>query len=253
MNLLLYIYDAYISNILDILTLTVIFYKIILIIKGTRTIQVLAGIFFILALTIVSRDILRLNALSWILENFWLAAVVIFSVVFQTEIRNLFAQVGGQFLSSKNKIKDTFLCEIVESLEDLSINKYGALIVIENEIGLKNFVETGVILGATISKELLLSIFKSKHAPLHDGAVIISGEKIVAANCVIPLSNNANIKLHGTRHRAALGLSESTDAVVIVVSEETGRISVAFKGELKVATIENLPEIVKNYTYKKNV
>jgi diadenylate cyclase len=108
----------------------------------------------------------------------------------------------------------------------------GGLVAIENEIGLKNFTETGISLNADISKELLVSIFKNKSAPLHDGAVIIFNDKISAACCLLPLNRDTGVKILGTRHRAALGLSEVTDAVILVVSEETGQISVAYKGKL---------------------
>jgi diadenylate cyclase len=226
------IYNLYISNILDVLILTLIFYRIILIIQGTRTIQIFIGILFILGLTVISRDILHLKALSWLLDNFWLAAVIIFAVIFQMEIRNLLAQIGGHLWGTKTKIKDPYIIEIIDAVEDLSSSMTGCLIAIENEIGLKSFTETGVSLNADISKELLLSIFKNKSAPLHDGAIIVSNGRIVAAGCVLPLSHDTNVKLFGTRHRAALGLSEVTDAVVIVVSEETGQISAAHDSKL---------------------
>ncbi|MDR1474301.1 MAG: diadenylate cyclase CdaA [Endomicrobium sp.] len=226
------IYNLYISNILDILILTLIFYRIILIIQGTRTIQIFIGILFILGLTVISRDILHLKALSWLLDNFWLAAVIIFAVIFQMEIRNLLAQIGGHLWGTKTKIKDPYIIEIIDAVEDLSSSMTGCLIAIENEIGLKSFTETGVSLNADISKELLLSIFKNKSAPLHDGAIIVSNGRIVAAGCVLPLSHDTNVKLFGTRHRAALGLSEVTDAVVVVVSEETGQISIAHDSKL---------------------
>jgi diadenylate cyclase len=232
METLVAIYNLYISNILDIFILTLIFYRIILIIQGTRTIQIFVGILFILGLTVVSRDILHLKALSWLLDNFWLAAVIIFAVIFQTEIRNLLAQVGGRLWGSKSKIKDSYVIEIIDAVEDLSSSMVGGLIAIENEIGLKNFTETGVLLNADISRELLLSIFKNKSAPLHDGAIIVSNARIISAGCVLPLSHDTNVKLFGTRHRAALGLSEVTDAVVVVVSEETGQISVAHDSKL---------------------
>jgi diadenylate cyclase len=253
MEIMLNIYNSYIVNILDILILSIVFYRIILIIKGTRAIQVLAGILFVLGLTVIARDILHLRALSWLLESFWLAAVVIFAVVFQTEIRNVLAQIGGQIWSSKMNMKDSYIGEIIGAVKDLSGSMTGGLIVIENEMGLKNFSETGVYLNADISKELLLSIFKNKSAPLHDGAVIIFNSKILSAGCVLPLSNNTSIKLFGTRHRAALGLSEITDAVIIVVSEETGRISVARNSKLTGnISYEKLEEIIKNCASRKS-
>jgi diadenylate cyclase len=239
------IYNLYIVNILDILILSVIFYKIILVINGTKAIQIVVGILFILVLTMVSRNLLHLRALSWLLENFWLAAVSILTVIFQTEIRNVLAHIGGQLWGAKNKIRDFYTIEIVDAVKDLSGSMVGCLIAIENEIGLKNFTEMGIVLNADISKELLLSIFKNKSAPLHDGAVIICNAKIIAASCLFPLSHNTNIKIVGTRNRAALGLSELTDAVVIAVSEETGQISVACNGKLNSnIAASNLKEII---------
>ncbi|GHT58301.1 membrane protein [Endomicrobiia bacterium] len=232
MGTMLHIYGPYIVNVLDILVLTVIFYRLILVIKGTRAIQVVVGILFVLGLTVVARNVLHLKALSWLLEKFWLAAAIIFAVIFQTEIRNVFAQVGGRLWNSKSQTQDSYVADIVETAEDLSASMMGGLIAIENEIGLKNYTETGVSLNADISKELLLSIFKNKSAPLHDGAVIIFNGKVSAAGCLLPLSHNTNVKIFGTRHRAALGLSEVTDAIIVVVSEETGRISIAYEGNL---------------------
>ncbi|MCA6069920.1 MAG: diadenylate cyclase CdaA [Endomicrobium sp.] len=232
METITHLYSTYIVNILDILILTMVFHRLILVIKGTRAIQIVVGILFILGLTVVSRDVLHLKALSWLLDNFWLAAVIIFAVIFQIEIRNVLAQIGGQLWGSKNQTQNSYVTEIIEAVEELSSSKMGGLIAIGNEIGLKNFTETGITLNANISNELLLSIFKNKSAPLHDGAVIVFNGKISAAGCLLPLSHDTSVKIFGTRHRAALGLSEVTDAIIIVVSEETGRISVAYKGNL---------------------
>ncbi|MCL2390380.1 MAG: diadenylate cyclase CdaA [Endomicrobia bacterium] len=239
------LYVSYIVDVLDILILTFLFYRVILMIKGTKAIQILLGILVILALTVIARDVLQLKALTLLLNNFWLAAVIIFTVVFQTEIRNFLAQIGSQIWGTGTGVKNKHVQEIVEASEDLSVSMAGGLIAIENDVGLRNFAETGVMLNANISKELLLSIFKNKSAPLHDGAVIINNDKIVAAGCLLPLSNDMNVKIFGTRHRAALGLSEITDAIIIVVSEETGQISVAYKGRLRGnITTQKLAEII---------
>ena len=232
METLLNIYNAYIVNILDILVLAIVFYRVILIIKGTVAIQIIVGVLFILGFKVIARNIFHLKALSWLLDSFWFAAVIIFAIIFQTEIRNVLARIGGRVWGLKAKIRDSYVTEIVEAVEDLSASMAGGLIAIENEIGLKNFAETGISLDANISKELLLSIFKNKLAPLHDGAVIIFNDKISAAGCLLPLNHDMSVKIFGTRHRAALGLSEVTDAIIIAVSEETGQVSVAYKGEL---------------------
>ena len=232
METMLNIYNTYIVNILDILILAIVFYRVVLIIKGTMAIQIIVSILFILGFTIVAEYVLHLRVLSWLLSRLRVTAVVIFAVIFQTEIRSVLARLGGQLCGLKAKVKDSYIIEIVEAVEDLSVSMSGGLIAIENEIGLKNFAETGIPLNADISKELLLSIFKNKSAPLHDGAVIIFKDKISAAGCLLPLNRDTGVEILGTRHRSALGLSEVTDAVIIVVSEETGRISVAYKGKL---------------------
>ncbi|OEG70664.1 hypothetical protein ATZ36_16925 [Candidatus Endomicrobiellum trichonymphae] len=236
MEAMLNIYNTYIVNILDIFIFAIIFYRIILIIKGTMAIQIVVGILFILGFTIVAEYVLHLRVLSWLLNRLWVTAAVIFVVIFQPEIRNVLARIGGRLWGLKAKVKDSYITEIVEAVEDLSVSMSGGLVAIGNKIGLKNFTETGISLNADISKELLLSIFKNKSAPLHDGAIIIFNDKILAAGCLLPLfplNHDTGVKIIlGTRHRAALGLSEVTDAVIIVVSEETGRISVAYKGKL---------------------
>jgi diadenylate cyclase len=242
---MLHICNTHINNIFDVFILTIVLYKIILVIKGTRAVQIVVGVLFILGLTITARDILHLKALSWFLGNFWLDAVIVFTVIFQAEIRSVLAQIGGQICCSREKVKNSCVIEIVETVEDLSASMVGGLIAIENGIGLKNFAKTGISLNANISKELLLSIFKNKCAPLHDGAVIIFNDKISAAGCLLPLSHDTNVEIFGARHRAALGLSEVTDAIIIIISEETGHISVAYKGKLNVnISASKLKEII---------
>ena len=160
------IYASYLVNILDILILAAVFYRVILVIKGTRAIQIILGILFLLGFTVVARDVLHLRAVTWLLDSFWFAAVIIFAVVFQIEIRNVLAQIGSQIWGHGANIKETYVTDIVEAVEDLSMSMTGGLIAIENDMGLKNFTETGVTLNANISKELILSIFKNKSAPL---------------------------------------------------------------------------------------
>jgi diadenylate cyclase len=230
---MLNICNTYIGNILDIFMFAIIFYRIVIAIKGTMAIQIIAGVLFILGFTVVAEYVLHLRAVSWLLNRLWVNAVVIFVVIFQPEIRNVLARIGGQLWSLKAKVEDSYITEIVEAVEDLSVSMSGGLVAIENEIGLKNFAETGISLNADISKELLLSIFKNKSAPLHDGAIVIFNGKILAAGCLLPLNHDTGVKITlGTRHRAALGLSEVTDAIVVVVSEETGWISFAYRGKL---------------------
>ena len=250
MELVAHIWNVYIANILDILILTYVFYRILLVIKGTRTIQVVIGLIVLVAVTIIARDVLHLETLSWIMGKFWLAAVVILAVVFQSEIRYALAKIGSKLFLFGTKIKSNFISEIVEAATEMSKIRMGALIVIEKDMGLKNYTETGIKLDAKVTHELLLSIFNTK-APIHDGAVIIKDEKIDSAGCVLPISTEIEVKHLGTRHRAGIGLSAVTDAIVVVVSEETGNISICVDGKIETVSSENLLEILTNrYTEK---
>lgn len=250
MELVAHIWNVYISNILDILILAYIFYRILLVIKGTRTIQVVIGLIVLVAVTIIARDVLHLQTLSWIMGKFWLAAVVILAVVFQSEIRYALAKIGSKLFLFGTKIKSNFISEIVEAATEMSKIRMGALIVLEKDMGLKNYTETGIKLDGKVTHELLLSIFNTK-APIHDGAVIIKDEKIEAAGCVLPISTEIEVKHLGTRHRAGIGLSATTDAIVLVVSEETGNISICVDGEIEKVGSENLLETLTNkYTEK---
>ena len=250
MELVAHIWNVYIVNILDILILAYIFYRILLVIKGTRTIQIVIGLIVLVAITIIARDVLHLRTLSWIMGKFWLAAVVILAVVFQTEIRYALAKIGSKLFFAETKIKSNFLNEICEAAVEMSRIRMGALIVIEKDMGLKNYTETGIKIDAVITHELLLSIFNTK-APIHDGAVIIKDEKIDSAGCVLPISTEIEVKHLGTRHRAGIGLSALTDAIVVVVSEQTGIISVCLDGKIEQVTNDKLLEkLTKCYTQK---
>ncbi|HOW27094.1 MAG TPA: diadenylate cyclase CdaA [Elusimicrobiota bacterium] len=220
-------------HVVDVLLVAYIFYRILLLLKGTRSVQVLLGVVVLAVLTFIVQHILKLPTLSWLLRTFWLAWVVVLAVVFQPELRSLLAKLGsqrfGHFLLP-NELG--FIDEILSALEEASQNKIGMLIVLEQETGLRNYVETGTVINGEISKDLLLTIFQH-NTILHDGAIIIQENKLVAAGCVLPLSGNPDLsRVLGTRHRAAIGMTESSDAVVLVVSEETGTISVARDGKL---------------------
>jgi diadenylate cyclase len=250
MELIAHIWNVYIVNILDILILAYIFYRILLVIKGTRTIQIVIGLIVLVAITIIARDVLHLETLSWLMSRFWLAAVVILAVVFQTEIRYALAKIGSKLFFAETKIKSNFLNEICEAAVKMSRIKMGALIVIEKDMGLKNYTETGIKIDAIITHELLLSIFNTK-APIHDGAVIIKDERIDSAGCVLPISTEIEVKHLGTRHRAGIGLSALTDAIIVVVSEQTGTISVCLDGKIEqLAGDKLLEKLTKCYTQK---
>jgi diadenylate cyclase len=224
----------WILDVLDILLVSVIVYRLLLFIKGTKAAQMLIGLGLLLGASLLSRY-LELYTLDWLIQSFWAQAVIALIIVFQPEIRRALAQMGeAQFLqtfTSAEELKS--LEEIVRATVALANRKMGALMVIERDTSLKDFVEIGTPLDAKVSKELLISIFHPA-SPIHDGAVVIKGNRVVAAGCFLPITLSPEVsKAMGTRHRAGLGLAEETDAVVIVVSEETGMISLAISGKLE--------------------
>jgi diadenylate cyclase len=224
----------WILDVLDILLVSVIVYRLLLIIKGTKAAQMLIGLGVLLIASLLSRY-LELYTVDWLIQSFWAQAVIALIILFQPEIRRALAQMGeAQFFPSFTSAEELkSLEEIVRAAVALANRKIGALIVIERETSLKDFVEVGTPLDAKVSKELLMSIFHPA-SPIHDGAVVIKGNRIVAAGCFLPITLSPEVsRALGTRHRAGLGLAEETDAVVIVVSEETGIISLAISGKLE--------------------
>ena len=218
---------------LDILIMSVVFYNLILLLRGTRAIQMLAGLGLLLAVSFAAGRI-GLHAVSWVLQNFLGAVVLVIIILFQPELRRVLANVGqAPLLRFLDPIKEErILQECVRGTQSLAARRIGALIALERETDLKTYVDGGVGFDARVSRELLFSIFLPA-SPVHDGAVLIQGNRISQAGCFLPLSQNPTLpKDLGTRHRAAIGLSEETDAAVIVVSEETGAISLAIGGEL---------------------
>jgi len=219
-------------DVIDILIVAVIIYYLLKFLIGTRGWQILIGIFFILSLWLLAK-ILQLRTVEWIFDNLWTIGIFLLIVVFQPEIRRGLAKIGetgifrGLFLSRKKVID-----EVIRAATFMAERKIGALIVFERTIDLDNYTEGCVKLNADTSLELLISIFIPQ-TPLHDGAVIIRDQKIALARCFLPLTINPNIpKNIGTRHRAAIGITEETDAVALVVSEERGEISLAVDGKL---------------------
>ncbi len=219
------------QDILDILVVGFVIYRLFLAIRGTRAVQMIIGLFILMLLFFASQW-MHLRAINWILQNFWTICVLAVIVLFQPELRRTLAEVGKRrFFSAFHKVEQaTLIEEIVRAAIILAGRKIGALIVFENETDLENYVEAGTALDAQVSRELLCSIFHTS-SPLHDGAVIISNGRIATAGCFLPLTLDKKIsKELGTRHRAALGITEETDAVVVVISEETGSISLALGG-----------------------
>lgn len=218
----------------DILLVAFVFYRLLLLIKGTHAVQVVTGLAVLLVATLLVRNLLHLPASTWLLENFWAGAVVILAVVFQPELRTALAQLGSRPMGRLLMPQQVGVVdEIVAAVREATQRQMGMLIVLEQDVGLRNYAETGTLINGDVSQELLLSIFHYR-SPLHDGAAIIQNGRLVAAGCLLPLSNDPGLaKILGTRHRAAVGLSEFTDAWIIVVSEETGALSLARGGRLE--------------------
>jgi len=217
-----------IKFIVEITVLWFVFYMLLLFIKGTRAVQVLKGIIIIVLIFLISKE-LRLEAITWILTKLFTISVIAFVIIFQPELRRGLARIGqfGMFSGQEQALD-----EIAKAALILSKKKVGALIAIEREIGLKPYIESGIKMDSHITSELLNTIF-SPNTPLHDGGVIMQGSMIAAAGCLLPLTQNPHVSgTLGTRHRAAIGLSEETDAVVVVVSEETGDVSISVNGRL---------------------
>lgn len=225
------------TNILEIIILAVLVYEILLWIKNTRAWELLKGLLVIAAFITVAA-ILHLTTIMWLIERISTAAIIATVVIFQPELRKALEQLGSRNFIS-NLIPDdgiddasvTTINEIIRATFEMAKKKTGALIVIQQNQPLKEIEETGIRINGIVSAALLINIFE-KNTPLHDGAVTIVGDKVTAATCYLPLSDTDISKDFGTRHRAALGMSETSDAVTIVVSEETGRVSVAANGKL---------------------
>jgi diadenylate cyclase len=217
------------QDVVDILVVAFIIYQIFLLIKGTRAVQILIGLVVIFVAFLMARKI-ELLTLNWILSNFLSSLFLVIVILFKSEIRRALAQVGqSPFVKTPAETLQT-IEEVIKAAVYLSSHLTGALIILERQTGLNEYIRTGTSMEAQVSWELLVSIFHTQ-SPLHDGAVIIQDSKIAAAGCYLPLTRSARVsKSYGSRHRAALGLSEEADAAVVVVSEETGRISVAIKG-----------------------
>ncbi len=226
------------QDVLDILVVAFVINQLISIIRGTRSAQMLLGL-IVLSFVYFMANILDLAALMWLLKTFLSSIFLIIIIVFQQDIRRALTQVGQSPFHKSTRIVERDLEEIINAIYYLSKRKIGALIILEREMGLQELVESGTELDAHLSKEILISIFMPV-SPLHDGGVIISKGKVQTAGCILPLTQNPYIsKKYGTRHRAALGLSEETDSVILVVSEETQKVSMVQHGTLRTVKDEN--------------
>ena len=221
-------------SILEVGLLALLIYYVLLFMRGTRAMPILVGISAVyIGLGVLSR-LLGLEVIDWLLAKLWTLLAVFVLVIFQPEIRRALAEIGSQRgLVAK---RGRGLREVIETVLDatfyLAERRLGALIVLERKIGLRTLADTGTVLNAPLSSELLTTVF-FPNTPLHDGGVIIHGNRILAAGCILPLTQDPDMaKSLGTRHRAGVGVTEETDAVVVIVSEETGAVSLAYKGRL---------------------
>jgi diadenylate cyclase len=224
----------HVSAIVDIIVVAILIYEFLVLVKGTRAAQVLLG-FGVLALAFYIARLGQLTTVNWLVRNLVPYAIFAMIVVFQNEIRHALAKLGRQLSFSRQRepLGLEAYDDIVLAANLFSQNQTGALVVIERDIGLRTYIESGVPLDAHLSYDLLATVFRPS-APLHDGAVIIQRERIAAAACFLPLSMNPVLSTQlGTRHRAGIGITEETDAVAVIVSEETGGISLAVAGNIE--------------------
>jgi diadenylate cyclase len=226
-----------VRDLVDIAIVAFVLYRVLLVFRGTVAIQMLFGLGFLMAARFAARQA-DLRSLSFVLENFWAFWVLALIVLFQPELRRTLAQAGRSRLLQRvvgqgSAERRQLLQEIVRAVDALAAKRIGALIAVERQVGLRAYAELGVPMEAVVSAELLGSLFQPG-SPLHDGAALVQGDRITAAGCFLPLSRNLGLsRTLGTRHRAAVGLSEETDAVVVIVSEETGVISLAVDGVIE--------------------
>jgi len=222
-------------DIIDILLVATAFYLLFSLAQGTQAVQLLRGMVLVILAAFLLSQLLPFKGFSWLIENALPALLIAIPVIFQPELRRALERLGraGSLLGRRQQEEEVeqMVTEVARAAHRLANQRYGALIVFERETGLQEYVETGVPLNADVKAELLRTIFHP-NTPLHDQAVVIRDGRIVAAKCMLPATQNPQYSGLGTRHRAAIGLTEESDALVVVVSEETGIISVAYNGRL---------------------
>lgn len=227
-------------DVVEILIISFLFYHILLWIKSTRAWNLFKGILVILLFVLVAA-LFQMNTILWLAENTLNVGLIALVVIFQPELRKALENLGGTNIlgrlfsinkTEQNKFSDRTVEELIRACYAMGKVKTGALIVVEDEILLNEYVRTGIDVDAILSSQLLINIFE-KNTPLHDGAVIVRGDRVISATCYLPLSDSLSLsKELGTRHRAAVGISEVSDSLTIVVSEETGRVSVAMRSQI---------------------
>lgn len=242
-------------DVIDIVVVAYFLYRLFLMLKNTRAATLGKGLMVLIGFTLICRW-LNLHVISWLLEKSMTVIMVALPVVFQPELRRALEQIGrGKLFHKGSELDEQELEEMLDSVAHatkvMSKNKVGALMVFERATGLAERIETGVPIDGLVSSGLLQNIFV-KDTPLHDGAVVIRGNRVVAACCLLPLTENRNLSQElGTRHRAAIGMSEQSDAMILVVSEETGTISIARNGELmRYLTVDDVKEILRTAIFR---
>ncbi len=238
----------------EILLIAAVIYLLMLMLRGTRGAGMLRGLVLLVAVAVVFSGLryFKLKHISWLLERLFAISAVALVVIFQPELRRMLVRIGhSNWLGFLGKARSVGISEVMAAVASMSKRKIGALIAIEREVGLRQVIEGGTKMNAEITSELLGSIFYP-NTPLHDGGVVIRSSRIAAAGCLFPLSENQKLNRElGTRHRAAVGMTEETDAVTVVVSEETGNISVAVKGDLMYdLTVDELKNVLHNLCYE---
>ncbi len=239
----------------EILILWIVYYRIFVFFEGTRSFQVLTGIIYIIGAFLISQ-VLGFETLNWLLTKLFGISIIAILIIFQQELRHGLARLGQQHLFNVG-LEESEIVEVIEEITagvfKMAQNGVGCIMAIERETKLKTFIESGLELDAKVSSEMLTTIF-SPQSPMHDGGIVIRGDRILASACLFPLSDNPNFsKVVGTRHRAALGLSENTDAVIILISEETTEISIAVDGKfIRIETREKLIAMLKTLLVKAN-
>ncbi len=215
-------------DIIDIIIVAVLIYYFLKLIKGTKAISIIVGLAIIILISFIA-NLLDMRTLSMIMDSLKTIWVIAFIIIFQPEIRNALMKIGKYKIIKPEKID--VVDEIVKGVELLKDRRLGGIIVIEREVGLKDYIETGVIVDSAVSGALIATIF-TPPAPLHDGACIIRGDRIVAAGCILPLGDIDTAEYLGLRHRAGIGITAMSDAVAVIVSEETGKVSYSIDGKL---------------------
>ncbi|MBW1992481.1 MAG: TIGR00159 family protein [Deltaproteobacteria bacterium] len=249
-----FIFNLRWQDALDILLVAVIIYQVFLMLRGTQAIWVLAGLFLVFLSYLTARR-LELFTLEWLLDGVVKSFFLIIIILFQADIRRVLSRMGRKAFVPTGAAEPVVAEEICEAAETLASHRIGGLIVLERQVGLTDYLEGAIRLDALITWELLVSLFWP-HNPTHDGAVIIHGDRVIAAGCVLPLSKNPELDpVLGTRHRAAVGITENSDALALVVSETNGQISLARGGRLirnltRLQLRQELHDIFENQTRK---